>query len=144
MDGEPRLKPIKRRLPKKALIPLMEFCEWIVEEHRKLRGVSPAEFFRRLLEMMLKYQGYFFERPWPKRFVYEEAAYFSERDAEFIFEGGEEDEFFDRFLLAILKRLINHENGLTWEPFFQWIYDALMDYLEKLVEEAREDETHQG
>jgi len=128
---ELRLTPIRKRLPKRALIPLMEFCEWFT----KNREESPTELFRKLLECMLKYKEYFFDQPWPKRFEYEKVRHFELREAYFIFEGGEEEETFYRFLLVILKRLINYEGGLTWELAFEWIYRDLVEYLEKVIEE---------
>ena len=51
-----------RRLPKRALEPLMDCCRYLAERWRL--GEKPAEVFRRLLEEMKEHEGFFFSRPW--------------------------------------------------------------------------------
>ena len=68
MDEGPRLRRIRRKLPRKAVTPLMEFCEVCVMGSEK----SAIDMFRGLLENMRRYQEYLFDRPWPRRFEYEE------------------------------------------------------------------------
>jgi hypothetical protein len=124
---EPELTPIRKRLPKKAIAPLMEFCEWYVEG----REESPVEFFRRLLENMNRYQDYFFDRPWPKEFVYRDAAEFTRKDIEFIKNSRDDKEFVERAILVVVKKLINYKTGFQWAYPFEWILDALIERLEK-------------
>ena len=88
----------RRKIPRSALEPLMEMCEWLSRES----GKSAAEVFKRYLGLMDKYGDYFFSESWPKEYNYEKATTFTEEDREFLFEN--EEEFVDRFDAVCLKR----------------------------------------
>jgi hypothetical protein len=50
----------ERKIPKKAVKPLIEYCE----KACKQAGVSAVELFRHYLQLMEKYDCYFFSKPW--------------------------------------------------------------------------------
>lgn len=99
-----------RRLPKRALEPLMDCCRYLAKRWRL--GDKPADVFRRVLEEMREHEGFFFGRPWNE----EKGLGLGEEERGFI-EGGEtQEERSWRFTLVCLRRNMSME-GLEGEGF---------------------------
>lgn len=102
----------RRRLPRSALEPLMECCEYLSE--RLGSGESAVSVFRRVLEGMRRYGDFFFDHPWTERAEWEYGL--SDEELGFI-EGGETfEERGERYTLVCLRRNISME-GLDKEEF---------------------------
>jgi len=98
------------RIPKVAVKPLLEHCQKLSEE----TGGSPAEIFKKFLELMKKYAEYFFGERWREKL--DRQFDFSDVDVDFI-EGSESySEECDRFTLVCLRRNISLE-GFDSEGF---------------------------
>lgn len=64
----------------------METCKVM----SKFTGESATEYFKYYLDLMDKYDYYFFDTPWPKKFDHELASTFTDEDLDFLFEVDEE------------------------------------------------------
>jgi len=100
------VKRRKRKIPRKAVKSLMRTCELLSEELEK----PATEIFKSFLELMNKYADYFFSKPWPEKYNYDEATTFTDEDVEFLSEG-EDEEFSDRYTTVCLKKNMNLELG---------------------------------
>jgi len=96
----------------------MQTCEWLSEE----QGKPAAEIFKSFLELMNKYADYFFSKPWPEKYDYEEATTFTDEDVEFLFES--EEGFPDRYTSVSLKKNINLEHGFMGYFGMFWTQQA--------------------
>ena len=105
----------KKKIPRKAVEPLMRHCESLSEGSEK----TAAEILKEFLELMSKYADYFFSEPWPKKYDYEKATTFTDEDIEFLTEG-EKEESTERFTAMLLKKNINLESGFMelFGPFW--------------------------
>lgn len=105
----------KKKIPRKAIEPLMRHCEWLSEGSEK----TASEIFKEFLELMNKYADYFFTDPWPEKYDYEKATTFTDEDIEFLTEGKKE-EAAGRFRTMRLKKNINLEHGFMelFGPFW--------------------------
>lgn len=93
---------------------LTQTCELLIEEWKK-----PAnEIFKRFLELMNKYADYFFSKPWPEKYNYEEATTFTDEDIDFLLES--EEDIADRYTTVCLKKNMNLEDG-----FMGYFWDVL-------------------
>ena len=97
---------MRKKIPKKAIEPLMRYCESLSEGSEKIA----AEFFREYLELMNKYADYFFSEPWPKKYDYEKATTFTDEDIAFLTEG-KRGEAAERFTVMLFKKNMNLESG---------------------------------
>ena len=93
----------KRRIPKAAVKPLMEYCKKQGEE----TGRSAAEIFKDYLELMNKYADYFFIESWPQ--TSDKQFGLSDADASFIKGGRNYGEKCERFTVVCLRRNISIE-----------------------------------
>ena len=100
----------RKKIPRKAVEPLMETCENLSKEW----GKPATTIFREFLELMNKYADYFFDEPWPR----EPERHFGLKDEELeIIEGGRShEELGERFTLVCLRRNISLE-GFDQEGF---------------------------
>lgn len=134
------IKKAKRKIPRNAVEPLMQTCELLSKEWKK-----PAlEIFKSFLELMNKYAEYFFSKPFPKKYDYDEATTFTEKDIEFLFES--EEEFQDRYTTVCLKKNMNLECGfmgyfgMFWtqqafhEKFVRPGYKPVLDAFDSVVQ----------
>jgi hypothetical protein len=101
---------VRRRLPKRALEPLMDCCRYLAGRWRP--GERPAEVFGRLLEEMKEHEGFFFGRPWNE----EKGLGLGEEERAFIEGGGNQEERGWRFTLVCVRRNMSME-GLDEEGF---------------------------
>jgi len=139
------VKKEKRKIPRKALEPLMEMCEWLSKE----TGKPATDIFKRYLGLMDKYADYFFSEPWPKDYVYEEATTFTDEDLDFLLK--RDGKFWERFETICLKKNMYLEGfmgyfGMYWtrqafyeefvRPGLKPIWEAFEKYAEK-DEDAR-------
>lgn len=117
----------------------MEMCKWMSREG----GETAADIFKRYLELMDKYDYYFFSEPWPKEYNYEKATTFTKEDLKFLFEN--EEEFVDRFDTVCLKKNVYLDGfmgyfGMYWteqafhkefiRPELKPISEAFLKYAE--------------
>ena len=137
------IKRRKRKIPKKAVKPLMQTCEMLSEEWKK-----PAkDIFKRFLKLMNRYADYFFSQPWPAKYDYEKATTFTDEDIEFLSEG-ESEEFPDRYTTLCLKKNINLEHGFmgyfgmfwTQQAFHEKFVRPMYKPVEEAFEEISEDD----
>jgi len=134
------VKKERRKIPRKALEPLMVMCEW---ESKEL-GKPAAEIFKRFIGLMNKYADYFFDKPWPPKYDYEEATTFTDEDLEFLYENDEE--FWERFETMCLKKNMYLDGfmgyfGMYWtkqafykefiRPSLKPIWEAFEKYAEQ-------------
>jgi hypothetical protein len=106
----------------------MQTCELLSKEWEE----PATEIFKRFLQLMNKYADYFFSKPWPRKYDYDEAITFADEDLEFLFESKEE--FQDRYTTVCLKKNMYLEGGfmgyfgMFWteqafhEKFFRALY----------------------
>lgn len=111
----------------------MKTCELLSKEW----GRPATEIFKEFLGLMNKYAGYFFSKPWPEKYDYDEATSFTDEDLEFLFE--DEKEFQDRYTTVSLKKNMYLEHGfmgyfgLFWtqqafhERFFRLLYKPVLE-----------------
>lgn len=95
----------KRKIPRNAVESLGDTSELLSKEWEK----PAAEIFKHFLDLMNKYADYFFSKPWPTKYDYDEATTFTDEDLEFLFE--REEEFKDRYTTVCLKKNMNLECG---------------------------------
>ena len=108
----------KRKIPRNAVEPLMQTCELLSKEWEK-----PAkEIFKNFLELMNKYADYFFSKPWPEKYDYEEATTFTDEDVDFLFEN--EEEFPDRYTTVSLRKNMYLEGGFMGYFGMFWTQQA--------------------
>jgi len=96
----------------------MQTWEMLSEEWKK----PAAEIFKDFLELMDKYAHYFFSKPWPEKYDYEEATTFTDEDIDFLFES--EHEFVDRYTTVCLKKNMNLEIGFMGYFGLFWTQQA--------------------
>lgn len=118
------IKKAKRKIPRNAVEPLMKTCEWLSKEWKK----PASEIFKSFLELMNKYADYFFSKPFPEKYDYDEATTLSEEDVEFLLE--KKGEFQDRYTTVCLKKNMNLEEGFMGYFGMFWTQQA---FHEKLV-----------
>jgi len=75
----------------------MQMCKMLSEERK-----PASEILKRYIGLMNKYADYFFDKPWPPKYDYEEATTFTDEDLEFLYEN--EEEFWERFETMCLKK----------------------------------------
>lgn len=131
---------MKRKIPGNAVEPLMQTCEWLSEEW----GRPATEIFKEFLELMNKYDDYFFSKPWPQKYDHDEATSFTDEDLEFLFE--DEKEFQDRYTAVSLKKNMYLEHGfmgyfgLFWtqqafhERFFRPLYKRVLEAFDSFAQ----------
>ena len=96
----------------------MQTCELLSKEWEK-----PAkEIFKNFLELMNKYADYFFSKPWPEKYDYEEATTFTDEDVDFLFES--EEDFADRYTTVCLKKNMYLEGGFMGYFGMFWTQQA--------------------
>jgi len=96
----------------------MQTCEWLSEEW----GRPATQIFKEFLELMNKYADYFFSKPWPQKYDYDEATSFTDEDLEFVFE--DEKEFQDRYTTVSLKKNMYLEHGFMGYFGLFWTQQA--------------------
>jgi len=94
----------RRKLPKNAVKPLIEYYEKKAEE----TGSSASEIFRQYLELMKKYEDYFFSKPWPEMLDYASKS-INQEDLDFIEAGGSYAEKCERVTVVRLRHGISLE-----------------------------------
>jgi hypothetical protein len=99
------VKRARRKIPRNAVEMLMDACEMLSEEWEK----PAAEIFKGFLKLMDRYGDYFFSKPWPEKYDYEEATTFTDEDMDFLLES--KGEFSDRYTTVCLKKNMNLEIG---------------------------------
>jgi len=138
------VKRKKRKIPRNAVEPLMQTCKLLSEEW----GKPAAEIFKDFLELMNKYADYFFSKPWPEKYDYDEATSFTDEDVEFL-SGGEKEEFDDRFKIVLLKKNMYLKGGFmgyfgmfwTWQAFHEkFVRPGYKSVLEAFGSLSQEDE----
>jgi hypothetical protein len=143
VEKEKKERKKRRKLPRCALEQLMEMCEWISQQSGKPAG----ELLKRYLDLMDKYDYYFFSEPWPEKYDYARATTFTDEDKEFLAENKEE--FGDRHTTVCLKKNISLEGfvghgGMTWtrqayhEQFFRPELKPVSDAFFKLAESSED------
>lgn len=127
------MKKDKRKIPRKALEPLMEMCKWESKE----TGKPATDIFKRYLGLMDKYADYFFSEPWPKDYDYGRATTFTDDDLDFLLESDEG--LLERFHTMCLKKNMCLEHGfmgyfgMFWteqafhEKFFRPMYKPVLE-----------------
>lgn len=136
------MKRERRKIPRKALEPLMETCEWLGREREK----PSKDIFKRYLGLMNKYASYFFSEPWPKKYDHDEATSFTDEDLDFLVESDEE--FGERFEVMCLKKNLYLEGfmgyfGMFWtkQGFYEeFIRPGLKSIVEAFEKFAEKDE----
>ncbi|MCW4007332.1 MAG: hypothetical protein NWF09_01385 [Candidatus Bathyarchaeota archaeon] len=93
----------ERKIPKAAVKPLAEYCQKLSGE----TGQAAAEIFREFLELMRKYSGYFFQKPWPEKLDKEFEP--GTEDLEFIDASKDYSEERERFIVMCLRRNMSLE-----------------------------------
>ncbi len=97
----------KGMLPKSAVRSLTEYCGIMASESND----SAAEIFRRYLELMKKYEDFFFSKPWPEELGKPtiQDLDLSDEERKFLGEGKDYVERCERFLVFCLRRSISLE-----------------------------------
>ncbi len=99
----------------------------------KCSGQSAQEIFKRHLQLIDKYDHYFFSEPWPAKYNFTQATTITEEDMRFLLgtekETVEESEMLDRFDVICLKKTISLEGSPGFWGIF-WAYQALEKKLE--------------
>lgn len=97
----------KGKLPKAAVRSLMEYCEKLGSESND----SAAEIFRRHLELMKKYEDFFFSKPWPEELGKPtiQDLDLSDEERKFLGDSKGYGERCERFLVFCLRRSISLE-----------------------------------
>lgn len=132
----------QRKLPKKAVKSLIMYCEEKAEE----AGGSGSEMFKRYLELMRKYEDYFFGEPWPETL---DRGFMSSGREElgFVEGGGSYAEKCERFTVACLREAISLEgfDSKRFEEHAEWLggvpcWDCVVPYAMSLRKAVEEDE----
>lgn len=119
----------QRKLPRTAIEDLTETCNLM----GKCSGQPAQEIFKRYLQLIDKYDYYFFSGPWPAKYDFTQATTFTEEDMQFLL-GTEKErvdisEASDRFDVVCLKKSISLEGSPGFWGIF-WAYEALEEKLE--------------
>ena len=95
----------KGKLPKSAVRSLAEYCRIMASEGND----SAAEIFRRYLELMKKYEDFFFSKPWPEELGKPtiQDLDLSDEERKFLGDSKGYGERCDRFLVFCLRRSIS-------------------------------------
>jgi len=97
----------ERKIPKSTVKPLLEYCEKASKEAK----VSAAELFGYYLELMKKYDDYFFAKPWSEKpekpLRLDDPFDFAEEDRLFIDAGKSYVDECERFTIVCLRRNIS-------------------------------------
>ena len=109
----------KKKIPKKAVKPLMHTCKYLSEDW----GKPATTIFKKFLELMNRYAEYFFSQPWTEKYDFDKATKFTEEDVDFLNEG-EDEEFADRLKTVFLKKNINLEFGFQGYFGYFWTSQA--------------------
>ena len=132
----------QRKIPRNAVEPLMQTCEWLSKDWDK----PATEIFKSFLELMTKYEDYFFSQPWPEKYDYKEATSFTDEDVDFILES--EDDFADRYTTICLKKNMCLDVGfmgyfgMFWtqkafdKEFFGPLYKEVLETFNNLLQEG--------
>ncbi|MCW4045285.1 MAG: hypothetical protein NWE94_07195 [Candidatus Bathyarchaeota archaeon] len=120
----------RRKLPRIAIEDLTETCS----QMSKFSGKPAQEIFKRYLQLIDKYDYYFFSEPWPAKYDFTQATTFTEEDMQFLV-GTEEEtlnisEACDRFDVICLKKSISLEGSPGFWGIF-WAHHALVKKLEE-------------
>ena len=103
----------KRGLPRSAVKLLIEHCKKTLGE----TGGSASDLFKHYLELIKKYEDFFFSTPWPETFDWA-SSLISEEDVAFVEAGENYAEKCERAIVARLKHAISLE-GFNSERFMQ-------------------------
>ena len=119
----------RRKLPKTTIEDLTQSCELM----GRLSGKPAGEIFNRYLQLIDKYDYYFFSEPWPAKYDFTQAITFTEKDTQFLLgtekEPVDESEAPDRFDTICLKKSISLEGSPGFWGIF-WAHQALEKKLE--------------
>lgn len=135
------VKKARGKIPRMALEPLMQTCEWMSRQG----GKSAEDIFKSYLGLMNRYADYFFSEPWPKKYDHERAMSFTNEDLEFLF--AVEGEFWQRFETMCLKKNMYLDGfvgyfGMYWtkQAFYEkFVRPELKPILEAFEKHAEED-----
>lgn len=119
----------------------MQMCKMLSEERE-----PASDVFKRYIGLMNKYADYFFDKPWPSKYDYEEATTFTDEDLEFLYEN--EEEFWERFQTMCLKKNMYLDGfmgifGMYWtrQAFYEeFVRPGLKPILESFEMYAEKDE----
>ena len=102
---------MKRKLPRSAVEPLIEYCNEAAGE----ADGSASHLFEHYLELMKKYEDFFFDEPWPET-LDETSSLISREERDFVEAGASYAEKCERATVVRLKRAISLE-GFDSERF---------------------------
>lgn len=112
------VKKSGRKIPRNAVESLIDTSEFLSKDWEK----PAAEIFKHFLDLMNRYADYFFSKPWPQKYDYDEATTFTDEDLEFLIENV--DEFEDRYLTVCLKKNMDLECGFQGAFGMLWTQQA--------------------
>jgi hypothetical protein len=101
---------MKRKLPRSAVEPLIEYCKKTAQAEG-----SASDLLEHYLELMKKYEGFFFGKPWPET-LDETPSSISQEEMDFVEAGASYAEKCERATIARLRRMISLE-GFDSERF---------------------------
>ena len=123
------LHKTRRKLPKTTIEDLTQTCELM----SKYSGEPAKAIFTRYLQLIDKYDYYFFSEPWPAKYDFTQATTFTEEDMQFLLgtenEPADEAEVIDRFDIICLKKTVSLEGSPGYWGIF-WAHQALEKKLE--------------
>jgi len=121
-----------KRIPQNALTPLAELCNLL----SSLSGTEeqPITFFKRIIQGMDQHADYFFDRPWPQEYRFNEATSLSQTDLSFM-QDNKKDEITNNLYLLCVKKNMSLTGGFSPFGFF-W---TLWTITEKLGENYDEE-----
>jgi hypothetical protein len=139
------VKKSRRKIPRNALEPLMQTCEWISWETE----MKPSEIFKYFLGLMSKYEDYFYSQPWPKNYDFEKATSFTDEDLDFL---ETENDFGERLTTVALKKNMYVQGfmgyfGMFWtrkafhKQFIRPLYKPILEAFENLMQESSDAQT---
>jgi len=126
-DEKMQHKP-QRKLPRTAIADLTETCNLM----SKCSGQPAQEIFKRYLQLIDKYDYYFFSEPWSAKYDFTQATTFTEEDLQFLLGTVDMAEASDRFDVICLKKSISLEGSPGYWGIF-WAHQALEKKLETLL-----------
>jgi hypothetical protein len=141
---------IKRELPRSAVKPLIEYCKKAAGDEDD----SASDLFKHYLELMKKYEDFFFSEQWPETLDWQARLYSSE-ERHFVEAGGSYAEKCERAIVVRLKHAISLE-GFDSECFLDddqlggvscWdclVPDAMLLRKEIAEDEQRKRENEEG
>jgi hypothetical protein len=103
---------LSRKLPRSAVKSLIEYCNKTAGE----ADGSASDMLKRYLELMKKYEGFFFSKSWAETPDEEEAGLFSREERDFVEAGGSYAEKCERAIVVRLRHAISLE-GFDSECF---------------------------